>query len=165
VTVAGVTATYKTSLTGAANEILIGANVAASRANTIAYFTGTGTVGTQYSNPDITQRMYLRRNRRIGVTESSANLLFTGFGDVGTAETFTASGNVWSAEVSKMFFTAVGATDLALQLDEGIEMSRPKPMTGEAHFTRLSGVTMHNAKTFTDGKYMTVTTFVDASDY
>jgi len=26
-------------------------------------------------------------------------------------------------------------------------------------------VTMHNAKTFTDGKYMTVTTFVDASDY
>jgi hypothetical protein len=165
VTVAGVTATYKTSLTGAMNEILIGANVAASRANTIAYFTGTGTVGTQYSNPDITQRMYLRRNRRIGVTESSANLLFTGFGDVGTAETFTASGNVWSAEVSKMFFTAVGATDLALQLDEGIEMSRPKPMTGEAHFTRLSGVTMHNAKTFTDGKYMTVTTFVDASDY
>ena len=165
VTVAGVTATYKTSLTGAMNEIFIGANVAASRANTIAYFTGTGTVGTQYSNPDITQRMYLRRNRRIGVTESSANLLFTGFGDVGTAETFTATGNIWSAEATKMFFTAVGATDLALQLDEGIEMSRPKPMTGEAHFTRLSGVTMHNAKTFTDGKYMTVTTFVDASDY
>lgn len=165
-TVAGVTATFvDTIVPTTKNQIHIGADAGATRDNIIAYFLGTGTVGTDYTNPDVTQRMYIRRNRRINVTESSTNLLFTGFGDIGTAENFTAPGNVWSAQVSKMFFTAVGATDLALQLDEGLEMSRPKPMTGEAHFTRLSGVTMHNAKTFTDGKYMTVTTFVDASNY
>lgn len=165
VTVAGVTATYRATLTGAANEILIGADVVASRANTIAYFNGTGTVGTQYSNPDLIQQMFLRRNRRINVTLVSTNLVFTGFGDIGTSETITPVGNVWSARAVKMFFTAVGATDLAVQLDEAIEMSRPKPMTGEAHFTRLSGVTMHNAKTFTDGRYMTVTTFINTAGY
>lgn len=164
-TVAGVVIIFKTALTGAVNEILIGADAAATRANVIAYFGGTGVVGTNYSNPDLTQSMYLRRNRKIRATQVSTNLLFTGFGDVGVASNFTAGGNVWSAQTSKMFFTAIGATDLAVQLDEGIEISRPKPMTGEAHFTRLSGVILHNAKTFTDGKYMTVTTFLDASNY
>lgn len=166
VTVAGVTATYRTALTtGVSNEILIGADVVACRTNTIDYFNGTGTVNTQYSNPDLTQQMFLRRNRRINVTLSGTSLVFTGFGDIGTAEGLTPVGNVWSARAVKMFFTAVGATDLAVQLDEAIEMSRPKPMTGEAHFTRLSGVTLHNARTFTDGRYMTVTTFIDTAGY
>ena len=64
-----------------------------------------------------------------------------------------------------MFFTAVGATDLALQLDDGIEQSRPKPMTGEAHFSRLSGVVLHNSKTFQDGQEMIVKAFIDGSNY
>ncbi len=164
-TVAGVVITYKGTLTGAVNEILIGADAAATRANTIAYFGSGAGAGTTYNHPDITQAMYLRRNRKVRCTQSGSNLLFTGFGDIGVASNFTAGGNIWSAQTSKMFFTAIGATDLAVQLDEGIEVSRPKPMTGEAHFTRLSGVILHNAKTFTDGKYMTVTTFLDASNY
>lgn len=47
---------------------------------------------------------------------------------------------------------SAGVTDLALQLDEGLEMSRPKPVDGEWHVTRLSGVIKHNAKSFTDGR-------------
>lgn len=143
----------------------IGADAGATRDNVIALFAGTGTVGTDYVAMTITQAHYLKGARRITASEVSNTLVFSGYGDIATSENLTAAADVWSARYKTIFFTAVGATDLGLQLDEGLEMSRPKPITGEAHFTRLSGVTLHNSKTFEDGKYMTVKTFVDASNY
>lgn len=142
----------------------IGLDAAATRANVAALFAGTGTAGTDYVQMTITQAHYLRGNRRITAT-TAASMVFSGFGDIGVDDTFTSGSNGWSNLYKKFFFTAVGATDLGLQLDESLEMSRPKPMTGEAHFTRLSGVTMHNSKTFEDGKLMTVEAYADASNY
>jgi len=142
----------------------IGADAATTRANLSALFAGTGTAGTDYVPMTVTQAHYLKGNRRIAATTASS-MVFTGYGDIGVSENLTNAANVWSAQYKEIFFTAVGATDLGLQLEDGLEMSRPKPMTGEAHFTRLSGVTMHNSKTFEDGKLMTVRTFVDASNY
>lgn len=164
VTIAGVTFTFKTTpvLAGAVD---IGADATASAANLIKAITGGAGAGTDYIELGITQQMYLRRNRRLAGVNTTGVIAFTGFGDIGVSSVFTSASNLWSAQVKKMFFTAVGAVDLAVQMDEGLEMSRPKPMTGEAHFTRISGVTMHNSKTFTDGKYMNVTTFIDASQY
>lgn len=143
----------------------IGADAGATRDNLIALFAGTGTSGTDYVAMTITQAHYLKGNRRITGTESTNDVVFSGYGDIGVEASMTASANAWSAQYKEIFFTAVGATDLGLQLDEGLEMSRPKPVSGETHFTRLSGVTMHNSKTFEDGKLMTVKTFVDASGY
>lgn len=48
ITIGGVVYTFKTSLTGAANEILIGANAAASLTNLKSAITLTGTIGTDY---------------------------------------------------------------------------------------------------------------------
>jgi len=165
VTVNKTTFTFKTSLGTTAGQVKIGASASATADNLLAAIAGTGTVGTDYIDLGLTDKMHLRRNRRVAGTNASGVISFTGFGDVGTASSFTSTSNKWSAQVKSIFFTAVGATDLALQLDDGLEMSRPKPMTGEAHFTRLSGVTLHNSKTFTDGQYMTVPTVVDASGY
>jgi len=164
VTIAGVKFTFVSSIGTTPGNVLIDGttNSAANLLNAITGGTGSGTT---YIAPDVTQRMYLRRNRRVAGVNTTGVIAFTGFGDIGVSSSLTNAGNGWSARVTRMFFTAVGATDLAVQMDEGLEMSRPKPMTGEAHFSRISGVVLHNAKTFTDGKYMTVTTFVDASNY
>jgi hypothetical protein len=145
--------------------IHIGANATATGTNLVNAFGGGGTAGTDYVVGSLTAQRKLKRNRKIAGTNNAGVVSFTGYGDVSTGADFTSGSNLWSAQLSSMFFTAVGATDLALQLDEGIEMSRPKPMTGEAHFTRLSGVVLHNSKTFTDGQEMVVKAFVDASNY
>ena len=144
-------------------SVLIG-NAAETRANLANLFSGGGTVGTDYVAMTITQEHYLRNNRRIAAT-TAADMVFTGFGDIGVSDDLTEDSDGWKNQSKTIFFTAVGATDLGLQLDDGLEMSRPKPVTGEAHFTRLSGVQLHNYKTFEDGRLMTVKTFVDASGY
>jgi hypothetical protein len=165
VTVFGTTFTFKTTLTPTPGEVLIGGSAANARTNLKHAIEGTGTPGTDYVAVSTTQQMYLQRNRRIAVTIVSNDMNFTGFGDISVSETLTAAADVWSKQVKNIFFTTVGATDLALQLDSGLEMSRPKPASGEIKVTRLSGLVMHNAKTFTDGLYSTVKTFVDASNY
>jgi len=164
ITIAGVTATFKAAPSNP-NEIDIGADADASADNVVAWATGGSGAGTDYIAPNLTQQMYLRRNRRIAATNDAGTISFTGFGDIGVASNLTAGADGFSAQKKDIFFTTVGATDLGLQLDEGLEMSRPKPTTGELHVTRLSGVILHNSKTFTDGKYMTVKTHVDASNY
>lgn len=143
----------------------IGVDADATADNLVNALSGGGTAGTDYVVGSLTAQRKLKRNRKIEGTNDNGTISFTGYGDVSTGADFTSGSNVWSSELSSMFFTAVGATDLALQLDEGIEMSRPKPMTGEAHFTRLSGVVLHNSKTFQDGQEMIVKAFIDASNY
>lgn len=164
VTIAGVVFTFKATPT-AAGHVDIGGTASDTADNLVAAIEGGSGAGTDYIELGLTQQMYLRRNRRIDGTNNAGVITFTGFGDIGTASSFTSGSNLWSGRYKSIFFTAVGATDLALQLDNGLEMSRPKPMTGEAHFTRLSGVQLHNSKTFTDGKYMTVKAFIDATNY
>jgi hypothetical protein len=164
VTIAGATFTFR-AVPALPGEVDIGADATGSAANLLAAITGGAGAGTAYIPVSSMQQMYLQRNRRIAGVNTAGVIAFTGFGDIGVASTMTNASNRWSAQVSKMFFTAVGATDLALQLDGGLEMSRPKPMTGEAHFSRISGVILHNSKTFTDGQYMTVVTNLDASNY
>lgn len=164
VTIAGVTFRFKASPT-AAGDVDIGGTASDTADNLVAAIEGGSGAGTDYIALGLTQQMYLQRNRKIDGTNAAGVISFTGYGDIGVSETFTASDNVWSAQVKNIFFTTVGATDLALQLDEGLEMSRPKPVDGEAHFTRISGLVMHNSKTFTDGKFMTVKTWIDASNY
>jgi hypothetical protein len=143
----------------------IGGTADATADNLVNAIEGGGTAGTDYVVGSLTAQRKLKRNRKITGTNTSGTIAFTGYGDVSTSSDFTSSSNAWSTQLSSMFFTAVGATDLALQLDDGIEMSRPKPMTGEAHFSRLSGVVLHNSKTFTDGQEMVVKAHIDASSY
>lgn len=145
--------------------IHIGASASATADNIVAALSGGGTAGTDYVVGSLTAQRKLKRNRKVAGVNTTGTIAFTGYGDVSTSSSFTSGSNLFSAELSSLFFTAVGATDLALQLDDGIEMSRPKPMTGEAHFSRLSGVVLHNSKTFTDGQEMIVKAFIDASNY
>lgn len=167
ITVAGATFRFVSSLTGGEpGDVLLGANAGAARNNFFAALTGGAGAGTTYIPHRLTEQRYLQLNRRIAVDGAvGATTDLTGFGDIIVSSDLTASGEGFTAEEKDTFFTVVGATDLALQLDDGLEVSRPKPMSGEAHFTRISGVTLHNSKTFTDGKYMNVTATIDASKY
>lgn len=168
ITIAGVTFNFWDDVADHVDgtyTIHIGANATGTADNLVNALSGGGTAGTDYVVGSLTAQRKLKRNRKIAGTNTSGTIAFTGYGDVSTGADFTSGSNAWSAQLSSMFFTAVGATDLALQLDEGIEMSRPKPMTGEAHFTRLSGVVLHNSKTFQDGQEMVVKAFIDGSNY
>lgn len=165
VSFAGVTFTFRAS-PSAAGDIDIGSTASDTADNLVAAIEGGSGAGTDYVALGLVQQMYLQRNRNIDGTNNAGVITFTGHGDIGTASSFTSGSNFWSARVKKMFFTTIGATDLALQLGgEGLEYSRPKPMDGEAHFDRISGLILHKSKTFTDGKYQTVKAFIDASDY
>lgn len=164
VTIAGVTFKF-VAVPADPGDVDLGADATATATNLLRAITGTGTPGTDYVAPNLTAQRKLRRNRKITGVNTAGTIVFSGFGDVSVSSDFTNAANAWSGQISSMFFTAIGATDLALQLDEGIEMSRPKPMVGEAHFSRLSGVVLHNSKTFTDGEEMIVKAFIDASAY
>lgn len=93
VTIGGVTYTFKTTLTGAANEVLIGANAAAALDNLKSAVNDTGTEGTHYgtgtvantvvtatTNTNTTQLFEAIDQTADGytleVSESSANLSF-----------------------------------------------------------------------------------------
>lgn len=162
---AGVRFTFR-AVPALPGEVYIGSDATGSATNLLNAITGlAGTPGTDYIQPDITQRQMLRLNRRIRGVNTTGTLALTGFGDISVKSSFTSGSNTVTGQVKKIFFTAVGAVDLGLQLNDGLELSRPKPMTGEAHFSRISGVVLHNSKTFTDGKYMNVEVTVDASAY
>jgi hypothetical protein len=88
VTVGNRTYTFKTALTGAANEVLIGADAAASIQNLKDAINRTGTPGTQYSaatvrHPDVTAGASDATTVVIASTDSNANSAFT------TTETMT----------------------------------------------------------------------------
>lgn len=70
-TVGGVVYTFKTSLTGAANEILIGANAAASLTNLQSALNLTGTIGTDYGTGTVINPLVT------GGTKTSTTLLIT----------------------------------------------------------------------------------------
>ena len=89
--------TYKSTFTGAANEILIGGGLAATQANTVKAINGTGTPGTEYgmgtvAHPDVTMADFATNAAVI-----TAIVPGTAGDSIATTETFTAGTNVFDA--------------------------------------------------------------------
>jgi len=145
ITIMGVEAEYVAALTGAENEILIGANVAATRANTKSYVEGTAGAGSTYGDMDNVSAFIIRNKRRVRCTSVEA-MAFTGYGDIVVGETFTAATNVWSAQKQDAVFMIRGAVDMVMQFMEQTTTDKEK---GFADLTK--GIIGVGAKMFKDG--------------
>lgn len=96
-TIGGVVYTYKTVLTGAANEILIGASASASLDNLIAAITGGAGAGTTYGTGTVAHTS-VTATAGAGDTMTVTALAYgVGGNSIATTETFTNAGNVFGA--------------------------------------------------------------------
>jgi len=159
VVISGVTFTFKTTLTTVAGQVLIGANVAASRANLKSAVEGGGTVGTDYIALAIQDDFLIRRRRKV-TTGSAEGMLFVGFGDIAVSETFTDTTDAWSLQRQTSSFMIRGSIDLVIQ------MMKLEVGSKEKGFADLpKGLIGVGTKTFSDGAVMMVKMTQDASNF
>jgi hypothetical protein len=146
VTVAGVTFTFKTTLTATAGEVLIGASATTSRQNLMNAVNGGAGAGSTYVALSTADRNKVTA-ARISCTEVSTTLVFTGFGRFAVAETLTAGGDVWSNKYINCFCGKTGSIELVLQQEvETTLRQEPKQKTTNVLVDALYGI-----KTFSDG--------------
>jgi hypothetical protein len=162
IVVSGVYLEFQTDLnstTAGRVGVLIGNNVAATRANLVACLSDAGTAGTNYVQMGIRDNFMIRRKRYVRAT-SAESMAFTGFGDISVSASFTSANNYWTAQQQKSVFMVRGAIDLVLQFME-LEIGRK-----EKGFADLpKGLIGIGAKTFYDGADMMVQLVQDASDF
>jgi len=159
VTISGVVFTFKTTLGSTAGNVLIGISAATARANLEAALEKAAGAGTTYVELSERDRFLLTRKRNIR-TSSAEDMLFTGFGDISVAETFTATTNIWSSQIQKDVFMIRGSIDLVLQF-MSVEVGDK-----EKGFADLpKGIIGVGAKVFSDGAVMMVELEQDVSGF
>ena len=107
--------TYKDTLTGVADEISTGADLAGAQANTVAALNATGTAGTNYSvgttiNTDVSAGAFAAN-----ASIFTAKVPGAGGDSIATTETFTAGTNVFDA--ATLGTTRAGADTSAVVVD------------------------------------------------
>lgn len=151
VTIGSTTYTFKTALTGTANQILIGGSAAASMTNMIDAITGAGTPGTQYTAATVV-------NTQVTATQGSGHVTVTALqaGTVGnaiaTTATMTSGSNVWAA-ADLGSGTGAGFTTLGLIPGEWIFIGGDTSTTQFAQaansgFVRINAITDDQHMTF-----------------
>jgi len=159
IVILGVTFTFKTTLGSTAGNVLIGADVAASRANLkLAVEKGSG-AGTNYVELSARDRFMLTRKRNISCG-SAQGMLFAGYGDISVSESFTAATNVWTLETQKDVFMIRGAIDLVIQF---MDLKIGDKEKGFADLPK--GVIGLGTKTFDDGAVLMVELDQDVSSF
>jgi len=130
-TVYGVTWTWVASgAATAAGDISIGANVAAAKANWLLAVAGTATgSAATYIDVSTANRRILQNAQIAAAAWGSDASVFTGYGKVGAAETFTDATDTWGTETSNMLFGRMGAVSLAIQLQPSLTIAQePKQL-------------------------------------
>jgi hypothetical protein len=160
VTIAGVTFKFVSSIGTTAGNVLIGAGAANSLANLVAAVNGASGAGTTYIEPAQEDRETLI-NAGVVATAGSGTIAFTGYGDIPTAETLTAGGDVWSAQIQHALFGIKGATDLVLQKAPNVEFRTAEKRLGRYVYPWM----VYGKKTFTQNKKMLVDVRISASGF
>lgn len=163
VTISGVVFEFQDDLNdvtaGNVGVLRDGSTAATSRANLAACINDSGTAGTNYVQMTARQNFLIRRKRNITAT-SAEDMAFTGYGDISVSETFTAAGNVWSAQKQQAVFMVRGAIDLVVQF-MGLEVGDK-----EKGFAKLpKGIIGVGSKMFDDGAVLAVNLTQDASNF
>jgi hypothetical protein len=163
ITIAGVTFTFKTTLGSTAGNVLIGANVDAARANLAKAINDSGTVDTHYVQLSAEDRFILTEKRGITATndDSADTLTLAGFGDIVVSESLTDATDTWTSATQHSWFGIRGATDLAVQMPAGVEVTRVEKRFGD----RIKALAGYGVKTFADGKRLLVDVNIDALNW
>jgi hypothetical protein len=141
--------------------VLIGGSASASRTNLKNAIEGAaGTPGTDYLAMDNLRQFVVRNKRRLRITISSNDMLFTGFGDITVSETLTAAADVWSAHKQNSVFMMRGAIDLVMQFME-LDIANAENRFAD----KPKGIIGVGSKMFQDGAVASVLLPLDVSGW
>jgi hypothetical protein len=159
VVISGVTFEFKTTLGSTAGQVLIGANVAAARANLKLAVEGGSGAGTNYVALGLRDQFLLYRKRNLAITSAQAMAL-TGFGDISVSETLTAAADGWSVQKQQSVLMIRGAIDMVLQFMD-LEVGNKE----KGFATLPKGIIGVGTQMFDDGKVLAVNLTQDASNF
>jgi len=147
VSIAGVTWTYA-AVPDTAGEIDVGTDAETSHDNLIAALNDAGTEDTTYVEVSDTDRRKLVLAGISAADTSATTITITGYGDIATAETFTADTNVFTLRYSRPQFGLKGfSVDLLTQLEPDLSFREVDNMRGINCLPLL----IYGVKTFADG--------------
>lgn len=144
ITFAGVTYTYVTTLGSTAGNILIGANVAATQANTIAAINGAAGAGSTYVELSEEDRNVMSNGDFSLAAFASNAAVLSGVGYINPSETLAGAGDGWGTETTRILFGRMGAISLGMQTQPNLKIS-DKPLQ---HGYYYKGHTLFGTKVF-----------------
>lgn len=151
VTINGVTMTFKTALTPAAGEVLIGGSADAARLNLTHLINNPGVTNTEHVALSAADQVLFTDDYKLTATnDASANtmtLVGIGAGALTVTETITNASDVWSLNKIHAYFGRKGAIDVAVQDFSESDM-RP---TADRRGTNVFSSYLAGIKTFADG--------------
>lgn len=162
VSVGGVTFTFKTTLGATAGNVLIGGSADAARLNLINAINdnGSGTEGTDFKRITADNREKLEKAGIVATDNpASDTMTIVAYGDIVVAETLTAGGDVWSAQLQHALFGELGFTDLVVQKKPNVEFRLAEKRLGRFVYPWM----LYGIKTFTQEKKRIVNVKIDAS--
>lgn len=151
-----------------AGEVLIGADVAASRTNLTNAINGGAGDGTTYINIkksgdalSIMNHNILRAQRRVKAVVSNNDINLTGFGALIVSSSFTSSSNFFKNQKQDSIFMIRGAIDLVMQFNEFDFANKAENRFADKP-KALLGI---GAKMFVDGAISSVYLAVSAKNF
>lgn len=154
ITINGVVFTLKTALSAGpavAGEVVLGANIDATRTNLAAALNAPGTTSATYTAVSAADQNTLADLKLTATNDNTANTLTIvclGSGRLILSETFTHASNVWTYNFIHSYFGKKGAIDVVVQDMKKVDMRPTADKRGTNVFTSyLAGI-----KTFADGK-------------
>ena len=151
VVINGVTMTFVSTIGTTAGNVLIGANVDATRANLAGMINSPGTTSsTQVALSAANQVLFTDEYKLAATNDDTANTLTvvgTGAGRLTVSETLTDATDAWSKNTLHAYYGKKGAIDLVLQDIKPVDM-RP---TTDRRGTNVFSSYLAGIKTFADG--------------
>ena len=154
ISINGITFTFKTALTPTAGEVLLGANVAATRVNLCALINTPGTTTANGVALSAANQALLTDTYRITATNSVANTNVTivgiGSGRLTLTEAITHANDIWvvGKNIIHCYYGAKGAIDVVAQAGPGTLDIR---QSGEDRGDNIFAYDIAGIKTFADG--------------
>ena len=144
VTLGGVVFTFNATPSGA-GSVDIGGSAAVSVDNLVAAINDSGTAGTTYIQLSAVNRFKLVK-AGVVATDATTSITIVAYGELATAETLTATADIWSLQYVHYFAGEKGAVQMVVQIPPKIKFQDAQLMFGKY----LLGLCYYGKKTWAE---------------